>query len=93
MSKADYIFNNHAQALFALKDYSKELEAKLAKFEWQPIETAPKDGEEFLAMNTRQGNVKRLVSWNTIHGFWQSKGDAINMQETHWMPLLEAPKQ
>ena len=60
--------------------------------EWQPIETAPKDGKEFLVCNTRQGNVKQLVSWNKVHGFWQSKGKAdVSFQWTHWMPLPEPP--
>jgi hypothetical protein len=54
---------------------------------WQPIDTAPKDGSEFVACNTDQGGVKELVSWNTIHGFWQSKGESIHMQHTHWLPL------
>ena len=56
---------------------------------WQPIETAPKDGQEIIVRYAQQGNVKQLISWNTIHGFWQSKGEAqLHMQATHWLPIL-----
>lgn len=58
---------------------------------WLPIETAPKDGSEFVTCNTNQGGVKELVSWNIFHGFWQSKGASIHMQATYWMPLPKAP--
>ncbi len=58
---------------------------------WQPIETAPKDGQEFVTANSMQGFVKELVSWNRIHGYWQSKGKSIHMQATHWMPLPARP--
>ena len=58
---------------------------------WQPISTAPQDGTEFVVCNTKQGGVKTLVSWNTIHGFWQSKGNYHYLQETLWFPLPEVP--
>lgn len=57
---------------------------------WQPFETAPKDGTEFLARYPLQGNVKQLVSWNTIHGYWQSKGEhlpGIESQKCEWLPI------
>jgi hypothetical protein len=62
--------------------------------QWQPIETAPKDGTEFVAAYARQGFVKQLVSYNTIHGHWQSKGEwepGFTQNATHWMPLPPAP--
>ena len=64
--------------------------------EWQPIVTAPKDGSEFVACYGRQGNVKQLVSWNTIHKFWQSKGEWVPGFEnnvTSWMPLPNPPQE
>jgi len=62
---------------------------------WQPIATAPKDGAEFLTCNMRQGGVKRLVSWNIIHGYWQSKGVGIGAHQigTHWTAIPELPKE
>ena len=57
--------------------------------QWLPIESAPKDGSEFLTSNANQGRVKRLVSWDRIHGCWQTKGMRIlSMQDTHWMPIV-----
>ena len=67
------------------------IEAALQPQGWQPIETAPKDGQEFVTANSMQGFVKELVSWNRIHGYWQSKGKSIHMQATHWMPLPARP--
>ena len=58
---------------------------------WLPVETAPKDGSEFVTCNMRQGGVKALVHWNRLHGYWKSKGDFIHMQATHWAPLPPTP--
>lgn len=57
---------------------------------WQPLNTAPKDGTEFLVRYPLQGNVKKLVNWNTIHGYWQSKGVSdigLAHQQVEWHPL------
>lgn len=56
--------------------------------EWQPIETAPKDGRDILVMDG---------DWLTI-GWWS--GEEWCRQDlhlslsnpTHWMPLPEPPK-
>ena len=68
---------------------SPEVEAQ-----WQPIETAPKDGIEFLAAYGHQGFVKKLVSWNALMGYWQSKGVpefGFIENATHWMPIPSKP--
>lgn len=52
---------------------------------WRGMDSAPKDGSEFVMRYTLQGNAKRLVNWNTIHGFWESKGQAImNITGCEW---------
>ena len=58
------------------------LEEKLAKAEqrvaeWQPIETAPKDGQSYLAYSTE-----------FVNQYWVT--DKCNGM-THWMPLPKAP--
>lgn len=69
--------------------------------QWQPIETAPKDGTYILGVNM-QGNPKHrypeIISWR-----WSTYGDdpekkdwygANNLHPyaTHWMPLPEPPQ-
>ena len=61
---------------------------------WQTIETAPKDGSEFLAIWGRQGNVVQVVKWNHLHKFWQSKGEPVTgfaTNATAWHPLPSPP--
>ena len=65
--------------------------------EWQPIETAPKDGSEILGWCHGLG--RHIVSWgcqpqhNPRH-FWISSTCNINHidQPTHWMPLPAPPR-
>ena len=63
------------------------LEAALPQ--WQPIETAPKDGSSFLACN---GNWQTVCAWHRHHHCWVSNGPFYarydpDEQPTHWMPL------
>ena len=74
--------------------------------EWQPIETAPKDGTEFQAWV--------VLKDRTAGGFWEPKcrfnehgafeifgrvdydedgwDCFLHLEPTHWMPLPEPPK-
>lgn len=64
---------------------------------WQPIETAPRDGTRILAWIPRGNNKHEViwmgtlpsgrVRWLFSHG-WISAGD---FQPTHWMPLPAPP--
>lgn len=61
--------------------------------EWQPIETAPKDGKEFLAMAHFYGAV--VVYFDYLDekfscGFDDS-GFFDTLTLTHWMPLPPPP--
>jgi hypothetical protein len=68
--------------------------------EWQPIETALKDGTEILVWDENFGI--RRVQWTEFFsggGFWDTgyasevDGDPIDANEaTHWMPLPDPPK-
>ena len=66
------------------------LEEKLAKAEqraeWQPIETAPKDGRELILLLT-PSNWPQVAYSNT----WWQGGFSVENKPTHWMPLPKAP--
>lgn len=63
---------------------------------WQPIETAPRDGTRVLAWvkghlvmiaDFRKWGFNRESSWVSI------TGGEIHPQPTHWMPLPATPKE
>jgi hypothetical protein len=73
------------------------LERALDAQQWQPIETAPKDGTEVLSFNGDQG----LMRWieGADFGLWiwvdenLSDIDPSPIQPTHWMHRPNPPKQ
>lgn len=79
-----------ARALIALAERVKARE-------WQPIETAPKDGSEILAYAwARYRSYYGVAQWaeanpafsNSVAGwFWP-----FAIRPTHWQPLPEGPK-
>jgi len=73
--------------------------------EWQPIETAPKDGSEFLAYDSNSekcdvchcillGGYPRLVQvqFDAELGPLEDEFGYRTENITHWMPLPEPPK-
>lgn len=64
--------------------------------DWQPIETAPKDGSWFLAYSLRGQNGVRMSWGRGYHGDlgWCSKDYFWHQSThnfTHWMSLPESP--
>lgn len=67
--------------------------------EWQPIETAPKDGRKFLACwhgkNQKTGDQYKYepecMAWDGDF-YWVVDGGQPSVSPTHWMPLPEPPK-
>jgi len=59
--------------------------------QWQPIETAPRDGRPFLAK--RHGNTIKIYWWNnTANSFRHDAG--CDARTPHWwMPLPTLPKE
>jgi len=64
--------------------------------QWQPIESAPKDGAFYLATNGKDQRVENCPEghvagiWQRIDGDW--RGSALGDDSTHWMPLPAAPE-
>lgn len=63
--------------------------------DWQPIETAPRNGEEILVAFGGFDSVCPLVmAWNELYEEWEIPACGICVQDkpTHWMPLPEPPQ-
>ena len=68
--------------------------------EWQPIETAPKDGTKLLLCESVDENYIFVGSWSeTRNPKWYGTNwycveyDAFNHAPTHWMPLPQPPEK
>ena len=65
--------------------------------EWQPIETAPKDGTAFLVCSPyRYPHTVACVVWEPVHQSWACSWDNWPLEAfvaTHWMPLPSSPQQ
>ena len=70
--------------------------------EWQPIETAPKDGTPIIVARHMPswGWVRGWATWESVcgisgwlsRGFFNPPGELGLAHPTHWMPLPEQPK-
>ncbi len=74
--------------------------------EWQPIDTAPKDGTEVLLFIPNWNNDVKIGNWcDTVEldygkvrrdrKYWyagHSYGMAPDPKPTHWMPIPKSPK-
>lgn len=65
---------------------------------WQPIETAPNGGDEYVSVLGYARDVKyevdifEVVYWNAGDEHWWDCEYRMKPQPTHWMPLPEPPK-
>lgn len=60
--------------------------------EWQPIETAPKDGTKIICFCEYYYNVPVVMVWQESDKTWRSFETDSAMHPSHWMPLMEMPK-
>ena len=84
----DDVVREAAATIRELADRIKELEAKL---EWQPIETAPKDGTPILLLIKSPRNaIQASFSGSCWVDCWCAFVDPY--EPTHWMPLPSPPQ-
>lgn len=96
--------NGYQDRIAALTAERDQLRAELSAArelapQWQPIETAPKDGTEIIAW---LGGVAKpccyLCRWSesySIHGLggnWTDGTCQAGIEVTHWMPIPEGPE-
>jgi len=67
--------------------------------EWQPIDTAPKDGTAILIWPAKSSfygddTISYIVRWQDWKGCWiEASGEEYDtFYPTHWMPLPAPPK-
>lgn len=61
---------------------------------WQPIETAPRDGENVLLAHAGRVTAGWFDDYNDCWFEALDVGEeSIRIRPTHWMPLPEPPKQ
>lgn len=60
--------------------------------EWQPIETAPRDGTPFLGYwaGGKHDCSFRAIKWHK-ENWWETNEDYRTSEPSHWMPLPEPP--
>lgn len=59
---------------------------------WQPIETAPRDGTEFLACWAK-GGTHAIVAWTEGMGWTDANSDdGFLVPPTHWQDLPAPPE-
>jgi len=70
--------------------------------QWQPIETAPKDGNDFLiSFYYREDSepieqFTKITYWSDSEKGWDGMAQSIRtgvIKPTHWMPLPNPPKK
>lgn len=64
--------------------------------QWQPMETAPKDGTIVLGYDrkAKKWNVKFMTYHTTMTGgYWRNEVVTGVFNPTHWMPLPKPPEE
>ncbi len=73
-----------------LEQENQKLREELARYEWRPIESAPKDGTSILVCNATIGGEPMCAHYSAIYNNWQLERKGVWIP-THWMPLHEPP--
>lgn len=77
----------------AMDVHSESAEAQLARMQWQPIDSAPKDGTEVLVW-LPQRMLIRQVRYTQLTWTYATVPGLHDLMDTpsHWMPLPTAPE-
>jgi len=78
--------------LKAAKAHLAYAERMAEQYKWQPIDTAPMDRTDILAVKDKE---IKIVFWYPYLKEWGSQQDWADdgkWEPTHWMPLPEAPE-
>jgi len=74
--------------------YTRPVPAKLEGSEWQPIETAPKDGTVVLGYDPGWYDIATPMSFDLARNKWMFFHiTSEEIYASHWMPMPAAPKQ
>ena len=79
---------NALPELLAMAEENARLREALRPLEWQPIETAPKDGTAILIYH--QNAYAQAVAAPVIDGWFLPRGGPVK-NPTHWQPLPTPP--
>jgi len=85
-AEIDKFESNHDNEGYKCPDLSMARAAIAAVYEWQPIETAPKDME---ILTYRKAGFISVACW--IGSGWCITDGCRLLEVTHWMPLLLPP--
>ena len=90
---------SNRKKVFCSRQCANEWHNKICRV-WQPIETAPKDGDLILALTDL--NHMKLISWqrnpiSEVNKWFESTGsNTYKLHElvklTHWLPIPNLPK-
>lgn len=58
-------------------------------FDWQPIDTAPKDESWFLSIGNDGSKVPRSARWD--EDMWTDEYLSM-LEPTHWLPMIPLPE-
>ena len=74
-----------------LRDMARAAIREIAPAVWQPVETAPEDGDMFVTDGTRVEVAFRDSGMSSYRFFSPATHSDLHFQPTHWMPVPALP--
>lgn len=76
----------------AMADTIREAAELARRVEWQPIETAPRDGMKILGFDPHWRDPICVISWSEWGEWHDWSGVHTFRSATHWCPLPDPPR-